>query len=155
MIFYYNTRNSKRLNTTLSYCLNYHFAGIKLVILINFFFRQLTGAWNCPIKIICMGCPECRNINSSLCISNRIHRMCMCYAADFLKLSVKFKMRFCIRRWFPLAFYCLSRHKIDNHHILWAHAIIINSRGFNYNKPFTSVDSTNISPSIDHNASGN
>ena len=122
-----------------------HFSSIQLIIRTDFRVAHQAGAWNRPIEIITMRCPQRGDCFPRLTPRRRILRMSMHNAADRCEVPIQFKMRHQIAARFVSAFDHLTLPIADDH-TPRLHRLIVDAARVDHNQPAFSVNAADVSP---------
>ena len=130
-------------------CLNDYFPGFQFIGSRDFFTRHPAGARDCSVEVIPLRRPIGWNLYSPLRQSGCPWRMRMDHSADIFEVSVEFKMRIQIRRWFQAAFHYISVH-IDDNDVFNSHISIFDPGWLDCDDLFFTVYFGNIAPGEFH-----
>ena len=128
-----------------------HFAGIQLIICLDFLFRQLSGAGNIPVEIIRMRGTQRRNRHPGLRIRDCMRAVRVRNTADRGEPAIQFQMCRCIGGWLIAAFDDLSCHEIHDDHIFRLHSVVLHPARLNNDIACLPVDLRHIAPCVNDN----
>ena len=125
--------------------LDYNKSGVLFIISLDFLGSHLAGAGDLAVEIVAVGGSKRWNALSCLSKGCRAGGMSVCNAAYVREGLVKFDVRGSVRRRVEVALDDLTV-KVNDHHILRLHNVVLHARGLDDYKPLLAVDSRNVAP---------